>query len=361
MRYINTSGQPVFDGGRFTGYRGIARDVTASMRAEQLLRLEHMVARCLAGADSASAALQAVIRAVCETQGWQCGRYFRVDNKAGVLRFAEFWSVPDAMVERFIDGSRDVVFAQGVGLTGWVWQSGQPLWVADLSKDPRVHSKGLHRDASSRGAFVFPVMVEGKTVGVLGFNSREVREPDDRLLQAVRVIGSQIGQFLQRKQVEEDLRRFRVAMDMSADLILLVDRASIRYIDVNDAACRALGYSREELLTMGPPDIFSKSREELAQLYDQMFASEQGAPIVTGVYRRKDGSQFPVEAFPRAVRSASGDVIVSIARDVSERLAAEEALRKSNERFNVAVRATNDIIWDWDLSKNEIWRNENFV
>jgi len=204
LRYISTSGQPVFDGKqRFKGYRGIGKDITESMRAEQLLRLEHMVARCLSESDSAAAALKAVIRAICETQGWQCGRYFRVDNEAGVLRFTEFWSVPDAMVERFIEGSRDVVFAQGVGLTGWVWQSEQPLWVADLSKDPRVHSKGLHRDASTRGAFVFPVMVEGKTVGVLNFNSREVREPDDRLLQAVRVIGSQIGQFLQRKQAEE--------------------------------------------------------------------------------------------------------------------------------------------------------------
>jgi diguanylate cyclase (GGDEF)-like protein/PAS domain S-box-containing protein len=204
LRYLSTSGQPVFDGKqRFKGYRGIGKDITESMRAEQLLRLEHMVARCLSESDSAAAALKAVIRAICETQGWECGRYFRVDNEAGVLRFTEFWSVPDAMVERFIEGSRDVVFAQGVGLTGWVWQSGQPLWVADLSKDPRVHSKGLHRDASTRGAFIFPVMVEGKTVGVLGFNSREVREPDDRLLQAVRVIGSQIGQFLQRKQAEE--------------------------------------------------------------------------------------------------------------------------------------------------------------
>jgi diguanylate cyclase (GGDEF)-like protein len=206
LRYISTSGQPVFDRERFTGYRGVAKDITASMRAEQLLRLEHLVGRCVADADNVSAALKSVIRAVCETQGWQCGRYFRVDNEAGVLRFAEFWSVPDATVERFIEGSRDVVFAPGVGLTGWVWQTGQPLWVADLSKDPRVHSKGLHRDASTRGAFVFPIMAEGKTVGVLGFNSREVREPDDRLLQAVGVIGSQIGQFLQRKQAEDQIQ-----------------------------------------------------------------------------------------------------------------------------------------------------------
>ena len=74
IRYISSSGQPVFDGQRFAGYRGIAKDVTASMRAEQLLRLEHMVARCLAGAEDIAAALKAVIRSICETQGWEFGR-----------------------------------------------------------------------------------------------------------------------------------------------------------------------------------------------------------------------------------------------------------------------------------------------
>jgi len=53
------------------------------------------------------------------------------------------------------------------------------------------------------GAFLFPVVSEGKPIGVLVFHSREVREPEDRLLQAVRMIGGQIGQFVQRKRAEE--------------------------------------------------------------------------------------------------------------------------------------------------------------
>ena len=56
-------------------------------RGEQLLRLEHTVTRCLAEADS-GAALKTIMRAVCETQGWDCGRYFRADEQAGVLRYA---------------------------------------------------------------------------------------------------------------------------------------------------------------------------------------------------------------------------------------------------------------------------------
>ena len=199
--YICTSGQPVFEGMRFIGYRGIARDATASMRAEQLQRLEHMVARCVAGTDSASAALEAVIRSVCETQSWECGRYFSWDDAAGVLGFNQFWHVPCPDLARFIDESRQITYASGVGLIGEGFRSGQPAWVPDIASDKRL-KRGIARAAGMRGTCLFPVISEGRPIGVLSFHSRNVREPDERLLQAMGVVGSQIGQFLQRKQAE---------------------------------------------------------------------------------------------------------------------------------------------------------------
>jgi diguanylate cyclase (GGDEF)-like protein/PAS domain S-box-containing protein len=202
MRYISSSGQPMFDGGRFTGYRGIAKDVTASLRAEQLLRLEHMVARCVAGAGTAAAALKEVIRSVCETQGWECGRYFGRDDTGAVLVMGEFWHVPSPGLDGFIEQSRGITYAPGAGLIGQVWQTGKPMWVTDIGKDARL-SKGIARQAGMHGTFIFPVVSEGRPIGVLSFHSSRVREPEDRLLQAVGVIGSQIGQFLERKQAEE--------------------------------------------------------------------------------------------------------------------------------------------------------------
>jgi diguanylate cyclase (GGDEF)-like protein/PAS domain S-box-containing protein len=328
MRYISTSGQPVFDGkGRFRGYRGIAKDVTESKRAEELQSLEHSVAQSIAEADSVTAAVTAAIRAICETEGWECGRYFRPDNEAGVLRFGESWGAPEPAIQKFIERSREITYKPGAGLMGRVWQSGQPLWIADVTADARAQRAAFTDDLGVRGGFVFPVRSEGKVIGVLAFNTRQVREADERLLQAILVIGAQIGQFLERKRAEEEQLRFRAAMDASADLMLLIDRTSMRYIDVNDAACRALGYSREELLALGPQDIFSRSREELAELYDRMLAGNLAAPTVEGVYRCKDGSQLPIEAYPRAVRSAAGDVIVSVARDIRERKREQALLR----------------------------------
>ena len=72
-------------------------------------------------------------------------------------------------------------------------------------------------------------MAEGRTIGVLNFSSLKAREPDQRLLAASRVIGSQIGQFLQRKTAEASLReseaRFRSLTQMSSDFFWETDEA----------------------------------------------------------------------------------------------------------------------------------------
>jgi hypothetical protein len=189
VRYFRSSGHPLIDAeGRFCGYRGVAKEITQSRREAQLLALEHQVSRCLAEAEDVGAALKAVIRVVCETEGWESGQYWRSDED-GSLRFGEYWCAPNRQYERFIEKSRDVVFAPGVGLIGAVLQSGKPLWVPDVTKDPRVLRSTLVRELGLHGAFVFPpVNLEGKIIGVLAFSATRIREPDERLLQAVRVI-----------------------------------------------------------------------------------------------------------------------------------------------------------------------------
>src|SRR5712691_8902684 len=153
VRYISASGTPAFDAsGRFAGYRGIAKDVTREKREELLLRLEHTVTRSLAGAEGAAASLRAIIRAVCEMEGWDGGLYFRVDAEANVLRFSadESWSIQDPAVERYLSGS-SVVISPGVGLAGRVWQSGQPLWITDLGTDARARRSKLARETGLHG------------------------------------------------------------------------------------------------------------------------------------------------------------------------------------------------------------------
>jgi diguanylate cyclase (GGDEF)-like protein len=176
-------------------------------RGEDLLRLEHKVVLQLAGAESAGAGLKEVMRAICETEGWDAGRYFRMDEKAGVLRFEEAWFTAEQGVREFVERSRHMTFEPGVGLVGKAWQSSEPLWSTDTSADPRVREADLSRKYAMGGAFVVAVETEGRRIGVLAFTSRKIREPDERLLRAVRVIGAQIGQFLVRQEQQRHIAR----------------------------------------------------------------------------------------------------------------------------------------------------------
>ena len=228
VRYVAVSGEAVFNAdGSFAGYRGVGRDVTEEKRAEQILRLEHEVARLLAAAEDAAGGLVSVIRVVCETEGFACGRYFRTESD--VLRFQDGWSIPEPAIAPFMERSRGFVFRSGEGLTGTVWRSGEAVWSPDITRDPRVRDRNDWQGTGLRGGFAFPVLAEGRIIGVLNFSSLTAREPDQRLLQASRVIGSQVGQFLQRKQAEASLRdseaRFRSLTQMSSDFFWETDEA----------------------------------------------------------------------------------------------------------------------------------------
>ena len=228
VRYMHVSGEPVLDAdGAFRGYRGVGRDITAQKRAEQLLRLEHRVAQILAASDDAANGLREVMLAMCEAEGWACARYFRAEGERLVFQDGVAPGGPGA--QEFVARSASMSLDRGRGLTGSVLASGEPVWSSNTAEDGRVAFPQVWRGTGLRGGIAFPVLAEGRIIGVLNFASPEVREPDQRLLDASRVIGSQVGQFLQRKQAEAALReseiRFRSLTQMSSDFFWEADAA----------------------------------------------------------------------------------------------------------------------------------------
>ncbi len=173
-RWLSLSGEPVFDdAGAFKGYRGVGRDITAQKRGEQLLRLEHAVARGLAQATSVSEGLRAALRAICEIEGWDYGRCFRVDPD-GATRFEDGWFAREPATEQFLQRSRIV------------WQGGKSVW----SKSPDEASGAF-------ATFAFPAVSQGRTIGVLAFSGHRAGEPDARLLEAAQdLYASRVKAFL---------------------------------------------------------------------------------------------------------------------------------------------------------------------
>jgi diguanylate cyclase (GGDEF)-like protein/PAS domain S-box-containing protein len=119
-----------------------------------------------------------------------------------------------------------------------------------------------------------------------------------------------------------DLLRFRTAMDASADGIVMVSRASMRFVEMNATACSMLGYSRDQLLQMGPADLDGTTPEQVEAMYDLIIAGQKTTATTESI-RRPDGSELPVEVHRHAQASGDDWIIVGVIRDITERVAVE--------------------------------------
>jgi diguanylate cyclase (GGDEF)-like protein/PAS domain S-box-containing protein len=140
-----------------------------------------------------------------------------------------------------------------------------------------------------------------------------------------REYGTRLEQTVRERTVE--LQRFRSAMDATADAIFLIDTASMALIDVNDGACRMLGYTREQLLAINPVALGLAGAEDLAAHAARPADSAAHPDLVEGTLVRADQNQVPVETYWQAQALDAAPVLIAVARDISERLLAQQRLR----------------------------------
>ena len=207
-RYVSASGQPMFDEqGRFQGYRGIAKDVTARVQIERRLAIEHAVARVLADSNGVAEAASPILRAIGEALGWACG--VRLDASSGTWCCAETWGASAAAALRRESAPQPLAF------------NNEPLWIGDLTQAASFPYAAAALKAGLRGAFAFPIKANARVVSVFVFFSERIDKPDADLLAGVADISAQIGQFWQRTRAEERLReigeRFQHMTELSSD------------------------------------------------------------------------------------------------------------------------------------------------
>ena len=137
-----------------------------------------------------------------------------------------------------------------------------------------------------------------------------------------------------------DLQRFRTALETTGDAIFLVNRINMRFVDANTSACDMLGYTHDELMSMGPAQTSTTPIEQLERVYDAVIARHPTSELSEVVMRRKDGTQLPVEARRQAYRSGPDWLVVAVLRDISNRKKADDALKLNEFSVNNASVST---------------------
>ena len=137
-----------------------------------------------------------------------------------------------------------------------------------------------------------------------------------------------INDITNLRKANNDLTLFRKLLEHSNDAIFILDPTDGSFLDVNETACRRLGYPRATLLRMGIRDIqaTASTAADWRKLRER-FISE-GPLLVEGRHLRADGTSFPVEVSVSRAESGGKTYILTNARDITERRKMEEAIKE---------------------------------
>lgn len=172
----------------------------------------------------------------------------------------------------------------------------------------------------------------------------------------------------ERKNVERALQdsqdRYRMLFSAIGDAIFvstLDERGNPgRFIDVNEQACRSLGYTREELLAMGPLDI-SEPTPDLPRAAVDAALSETSHAHFEHIHRTKDGHRIPVDIMCTRCEINGQSVVISLARDLRERKEAEVARQHSEARFRTIVETAREGVWTFDPQARTTFVNRHLA
>ena len=325
----------------------LQKEIQDRQRSERRTAIQHAVTRVLAEAETLAEATPKIIQTICESLSWDVGAIWRIDPQLKQLHCVEFWQRPGIDVTDFAAATRQKTFQPGEGLPGRVWAVTQPAWIADVTRDRNFPRAPMAARAGLHGAFAFPILLGEEFLGVIEFFSHEIVEPDAGVLKMVAALGSQIGQFIQRKRAQQELQHeqflLNTLMENLPDRIYFKDRQS-RFLRNSKAHLQRFGLERASD-AMGKTDFDFFTEEHARQAFeDEQQLMRTGEPMTKEEKETwPDGSVSWAWSTKLPLRDEAGNVVgtFGISRDITARKRAEAALQEISALQEGILNAAN--------------------
>ena len=339
-RYVRKDGEQVWvdltmllvrgADGKPTHFQTVTVDIRDRKRAEVLQAARFAVTQALVTSPGWDNAAAGVLEGLCRTLDWDLAEYWEVDQPREAMDFVTSWKRPGRDTSAFEATAANVTYRRGEGLAGRVWETGTPVAMPDLAGDTTPRAAGAVA-AGLHGNVGFPVRSGRRVVGMISLHTRPARDLDDGLIAVMNDVGSQIGEFVERKRAEVALqdseKRMRSVLDNVSDGLVTIDQAAV-IESVNPAVAKLFGYPEHELVGQQAEILIATTHRSAFDNYLQrrlkLDIPVSGAHETMG--KRKNGSLFPLEFVVSSMQVGSRHLFIATLRDISERKAHTDAL-----------------------------------
>ena len=352
------------------------RGLRVLFERQRQLELTQAVATAANEAETTEAALGVTLKLLCEFTGWSVGHALVPSTTATELVSTGQWYLqhPERFAE-FQEQSLRCYYAPGMGLPGRVWRKGGAVLVADLAHEPNYSCAEAAARCGLRSAFAFPVMAGPEVCAVLEFHTQEIQVADEALLALANQIGTQLGRVFERTwaaaalqaarlkledrvrqrtaeldqanlQLTASERRYRQVLFNLREVVFQTDRSGA-WTFLNPAWKEITGYSMEESLGRGYADFLHPDDLELAlKIFPPLLTGQTDACRLEVRFITHTGEARWVELHARTQLDEAGGCLgaAGTLADVTERHAAELALRAANDNLARAARLKDEFL-----------------
>lgn len=329
----------------------LEQEIRERQRAEEEVQLLLTLSQAISAAPDFDTALEIALQQVCSTTGWTYGEVWipttdesaLVCNPRWYCQGTEIDSTVAAAMERFREYSEVLTFYPGEEIPGQVWSTRQSVWVAELSEMEDVLLRlELAAKCGLNAGFGVPIIPVGKNqqqaekhssyllssqspvLAVLVFFTRGVRSEDKRLRELVNVVATQLGTVLQQKKVQAEMRSLFAAM---------TDGVTVR--DVSGRCLNVIPTNTANLYKPPAAMIGRKLHDDLPPSQADLILKS----ILEAVSTQKTVSiEYCLSIggkevwLAQTISPLSLETAILVARDISDRKKAEEALRLEQEK-----------------------------
>jgi PAS domain S-box-containing protein len=313
--------------------------------AEQQILLASKLALAIAQAETVDDAMRLTVREICKMADWKVGEaWVRSGSK---LECSPAWYAASNELDRF-RAPVGMTIDPGFGLPGHAWKTKKPVWMRDITSDPRFLRAAVAKEMGVGAGIAVPVLSGDVVVAVLVFFVFEPREEDEELIELVTVVAAQLGSLISRKQTEDALRereeQLGAVAETAVDAIVSADSRG-RILFFNRAAERLFGYPAQDAigkpLTILMPDRFRSPHERGFVRFLETGEARAVGKTLELAGRKRSGEEFPLELSLSTWHAGGETFFTGFLRDISERKRAQEILQRSDLLKTAVLRAVS--------------------